>query len=149
MNSLLLQLVSLPLKLSIKITHYLNTKSEQFIESLDKYFEDSWDSFKSHLLEFYPLEEENLITSWLACLVAINTSPFPGFGTAPLDPSWESRQSQCLALFAAPPPEASAKGGVITSSPILPIPTPSPVNSTLSKYNNRCPPELGGTLLHT
>ncbi|KAF9503532.1 hypothetical protein BS47DRAFT_1369468 [Hydnum rufescens UP504] len=46
-------------------------------------------------------------------------------------------QSQCLALFAAPPPEASAKGGVITSSPILPYPAPSPVNSTLSKYDNR------------
>ncbi|KAF9508392.1 hypothetical protein BS47DRAFT_1366001 [Hydnum rufescens UP504] len=54
-------------------------------------------------------------------------------------------QSQCLALFAAPPPEASAKGGVI---PLFPIPTPSPVNSTLSKYDNKCPPELGGTLLH-
>ncbi|KAF9513561.1 hypothetical protein BS47DRAFT_1362290 [Hydnum rufescens UP504] len=53
-------------------------------------------------------------------------------------------QSQCLALFAAPPPEASAKGGVI---PLLPISTPSPVNSTLSKYDNKCPPELGGTLL--
>ncbi|KAF9509563.1 hypothetical protein BS47DRAFT_1412129 [Hydnum rufescens UP504] len=56
-------------------------------------------------------------------------------------------QSQCLALFAAPPPEASAKGGVIIPSPLLPIPTPSPVNSTLSKYDNRCPPGLGGTLL--
>ncbi|KAF9504628.1 hypothetical protein BS47DRAFT_1490134 [Hydnum rufescens UP504] len=41
-----------------QITHYCNTKSEQFIESLDEYYGDNWESFKARLLEFYPSEEE-------------------------------------------------------------------------------------------
>ncbi|KAF9506328.1 hypothetical protein BS47DRAFT_1367439 [Hydnum rufescens UP504] len=41
-----------------QITRYCDTKSERFIESLHEYYEEDWDNFKSHLLEFYPSEEE-------------------------------------------------------------------------------------------
>ncbi|KAF9505723.1 hypothetical protein BS47DRAFT_1367867 [Hydnum rufescens UP504] len=82
--------------------------------------------------------------------VAINTSPFPGSGLVPWDSSRESNseQSQCLALCLAPPPEASAKGGVI----ILPSPSPTSAPHLLTSL---CPSttmsallNLGGTSLH-
>ncbi|KAF9516741.1 hypothetical protein BS47DRAFT_1390566 [Hydnum rufescens UP504] len=41
-----------------QITRYCDTKSERFIESLDEYYNDDWDAFKSRLLDYYPLEEE-------------------------------------------------------------------------------------------
>ncbi|KAF9516169.1 hypothetical protein BS47DRAFT_1360470 [Hydnum rufescens UP504] len=41
-----------------QITHYCDTKSERFIKSLDEYYNDDWDVFKSHLLDYYPSEEE-------------------------------------------------------------------------------------------
>ncbi|KAF9506606.1 hypothetical protein BS47DRAFT_1367234 [Hydnum rufescens UP504] len=41
-----------------QITCYCDTRSERFIKSLDEYYKDNWDLFKSRLLEFYPLEEE-------------------------------------------------------------------------------------------
>ncbi|KAF9515771.1 hypothetical protein BS47DRAFT_1360738 [Hydnum rufescens UP504] len=41
-----------------QITHYCVTKSERFIESLDEYYNDDWEVFKSHLLDYYPSEEE-------------------------------------------------------------------------------------------
>jgi hypothetical protein len=41
-----------------QITHYCDLKSERFIESLCEYNEEDWDASKSHLLEFYPSEEE-------------------------------------------------------------------------------------------
>ncbi|KAF9509187.1 hypothetical protein BS47DRAFT_1365454 [Hydnum rufescens UP504] len=89
---------------------------------------------------------------WISCwpLVAINTSPFPGSGLVPWDSSRESNseQSQCLALCLAPPPEASAKGGVI----ILPSPSPTSAPHLLTSL---CPSTTtsallnpGGTSLH-
>ncbi|KAF9507793.1 hypothetical protein BS47DRAFT_1366397 [Hydnum rufescens UP504] len=41
-----------------QITRYCDTKSERFIESLDEYYNDDWDAFKSRLLDYYPSEEE-------------------------------------------------------------------------------------------
>ncbi|KAF9503542.1 hypothetical protein BS47DRAFT_1369458 [Hydnum rufescens UP504] len=91
---------------------------------------------------------------WISCwpLVAINTSLFPGFGLVPRDSSRESRQSQCLALCAAPLPKASAEGSVITLSPSYP-PIPSHLAPHLS--TPLCPStttsallNLGGTSLH-
>jgi hypothetical protein len=41
-----------------QITRYCDLKSERFKELLRKYYEEDWDAFKSHLLEFYPSEEE-------------------------------------------------------------------------------------------
>ncbi|KAF9502875.1 hypothetical protein BS47DRAFT_1369947 [Hydnum rufescens UP504] len=41
-----------------QITHYCDTKSERFIKSLDEYYKDNWDLFKSRRLKFYPSEEE-------------------------------------------------------------------------------------------
>ncbi|KAF9518039.1 hypothetical protein BS47DRAFT_1359086 [Hydnum rufescens UP504] len=93
---------------------------------------------------------------WISCwpLVAINTSPFPGSGLVPWDSSRESNseQSQCLALCLAPPPEASAKGGVISLSPSYPL-IPSYLAPNLSTL--LCPSmtmsallNMGGTSLH-
>src|ERR1700676_950942 len=41
-----------------QITRYCDSKSERFIESLDEYYKNNWDLFKSRLLQYYPSEEE-------------------------------------------------------------------------------------------
>ncbi|KAF9505336.1 hypothetical protein BS47DRAFT_1400472 [Hydnum rufescens UP504] len=41
-----------------QITHYCDSKSERFIESLDEYYNDDWDAFKARFMEYYPSEEE-------------------------------------------------------------------------------------------
>jgi hypothetical protein len=41
-----------------QITWYCDTKSEQFLKTLDEYYANDWMAFKSQLLEYYPSEEE-------------------------------------------------------------------------------------------
>ncbi|KAF9518962.1 hypothetical protein BS47DRAFT_1388640 [Hydnum rufescens UP504] len=73
------------------------------------------------------------------------------FPSQPFPP--DSEQSQCLALCLAPPPEASAKGGVISLSPSYPLipsylapnlSTPLCPSTTMSALLN-----LGGTSLQS
>jgi hypothetical protein len=41
-----------------QITCYWDIKSKRFVESLDEYYHDDWEAFKTHLLDYYPSEEE-------------------------------------------------------------------------------------------
>ncbi|KAF9509727.1 hypothetical protein BS47DRAFT_1365024 [Hydnum rufescens UP504] len=60
-----------------------------------------------------------------------------------------SEQSQCLALCPAPLSKASAEGSVITlSPPILPYPTPFPVDLLCPSMTMSALLNLGGTSLH-